>query len=209
MSRPLKDIEAEKFRELTRGLSARAAAINIFNFIRDIPYYIDLEHFEFDNGPGEMLASGRGSCFPKHFLLGGMLTELGFGIEYYLYSFFWKDQALAMSEEALKRAAKIPATYHTACKIRSGREWLTLDATWNKELSKMGFSVNDNWDGKSATKLAIVPFEETKFKSGREVFSFVQKKFGSYSLGERLELSRFTIEFNRWIGKVENNGRGK
>lgn len=198
----LKGIAKKKFEELTGGLSLKEAAVNVFGFIRDIPYYIDPEHFKLDKGPDEMLALGRGSCFPKHYLLGEMFRELGLEVEYFLYPFHWKDQGLAMPDELKRRAVKIPATCHMSCKVLEDGKWITVDATWNKALLGSGFKVNDSWDGRKSLRLAVIPADEIRAASRAKAAGMVQKMFVSYTLGERLELSRFTIEFNRWMGKI-------
>ena len=209
MSEGLRGIAAERFDMLTRGFLPDADAINVFNFIRDIPYYIDPEQFDANEGPCNMLLSGRGSCFPKHYLLGAMLEKLGFRIEYSLHAFHWKDQAMAMPEEAALRASGLPKTYHMACRMLSRGKWVTLDVTWNKELSANGFPVNENWDAKSGTKLAVSAFDEIRAGTAFEAAKLAKKKFSAYTLGERLELSRFTIELNRWILEIGNDGRKK
>ncbi|MFA6637207.1 MAG: hypothetical protein WCV56_08945 [Candidatus Omnitrophota bacterium] len=209
MGSELKGIAVEKFDMLTRGLLPAAAAINVFNFIRDIPYYIDPEQFDADEGPCNMLVSGRGSCFPKHYLLGAMLEKLGFRIEYSLYAFHWKDQAIALPEEARRRAFGVPQTYHMACRMFSRVKWVTLDVTWNKELYAKGFPVNMDWDAESGTKLAVSAFDEIPAGTAPEAAKLAKKKFSAYTLGERLELSRFTIELNRWVRQMGNEGRKK
>jgi hypothetical protein len=205
----LRGIAAERFDGLTRGLLPAAAAVNVFNFIRDIPYYIDPEQFDADEGPCNMLLSGRGSCFPKHYLLGAMLEKLGFRIEYSLHAFHWKDQAMSMPDEAVRRASGLPETYHIACRMFSREKWVTLDVTWNRELLARGFPVNMDWDAESGTKLAVSAFDEITAGTAFDAAKLAKKKFSAYTLGERLEFSRFTIEFNRWIGEMGNEGRKK
>jgi transglutaminase-like putative cysteine protease len=202
------NIAKEKFSELTAGFSPEKAAVRVFNFIRDIPYRIDPEQFDLDKGPEGMILSGRGSCFPKHYLLGSMLEKLGFTVKYSVYPFYWKDQILPMPEEVTFRSGKIPVTYHLACRVVSGEGNFTIDATWNPALSRAGFIVNENWDVKSSTRLAVETKEEIKVESASSAAKLVQERFDLYTLGERLELSRFTIEFNRWMENLEK-GEGK
>ena len=202
MGSVLTGIAAEKFNEWTSGLSSKDAAITVFKEIRDIPYYIDMEQFDLDKGPAGMLHSGRGSCFPKHYLLGGMLREIGFGIEYSVYPFYWKDQNMAMPEKVKYYIKKIPVTYHVACRMLSEKRWITVDATWNRVLAGAGFHINENWNAKDDTELAVIPDDEIKVKDAKRAAELVRQKFATYTLGERLELSRFTIEFNRWMEQI-------
>jgi len=192
-------LAAEKFRELTDGSPVLDAASSVFDFIRDIPYRVDPRQFHLDEGPEEMIRSNRGSCFPKHYLLGSMLGALGFEVRYSVYVFYWKDQCQNMPEEVLCRAGKIPATYHLALRIVSDREQAIVDATWDKALLKAGFPVNESWDPRGGTRLAVLPEEEIRADTAFSAAKIVRDRFDRYTLGERLELSRFTIEFNRWM----------
>ena len=202
----LTGIAAEKFEELTLGLSREDAAVSVFNYVRDIPYYIDLEHFDLQKGPCEMLLSDRGSCFPKHYLLGAMLDELEFEVAYHLYPFNWKDQELGMPEEVMYHAMKIPETCHIACKMFVEEKWIIVDATWSTAFSGLGFRVNDSWDGKKNLELAVIPSNELRAGDAEHAEKIVKDMFVSYTLGERLELSRFTIEFNKWMKRTEREG---
>jgi hypothetical protein len=199
VSAKLTGIAAEEFKRLTRGLLPSDAAVNVFDFIRDIPYYIDPEQFDMNDGPCNMLISGRGSCFPKHYLLGSMLEKLGFRVGYSLHAFNWKDQNFVMPDDVSRLAARIPETYHMACRLFSGGKWVDLDATWNKELAVHGFPVNENWDGKRGTRPAVSAFEVISANSVREAAVLARTKFSAYTVSQRLGLSRFTAALNKWV----------
>ena len=68
------DMVDEKFREWTSGKDAVQARISIYQKIRDIPYAVipelnDAERYV------DILRLGKGSCTPKHFLLGNMFQR--------------------------------------------------------------------------------------------------------------------------------------
>ena len=73
------DIVDIKFKEWTEGLNSTESRINIFEKVRDIPYFIDPTLWDFDEGPSKMLRLGKGSCTPKHYLLGRMFQKMGLG----------------------------------------------------------------------------------------------------------------------------------
>ena len=194
-------IEAKYF-EWTEGLSPEESRVNIFEKIRDIPYHIDLRLLSFENGPEGMLKAGRGSCSPKHYLLGMMLNKLGIPVKYCTYPFLWEDMLLDCPEVLNDLSGRIPVTYHHASRAFIGGEWVLLDATWDAPLKKAGFPVNEGWDGRQNTLLAVKALDEIVYDDPRRRDAALKKAMEAYSLPEKLELSRFTGEFNRWLGEI-------
>jgi len=196
------DIIKKKFREWTEGLSPEKSLVKIFSQIRDIPYFIDLRLLDLANGPRGMLEDGKGSCTPKHYLMGMMYGRLGYKTRYMTYSFNWKDIGADYPKEVRDMADEIPVTYHLACKVLIDGKWLLIDATWDTPLAKAGFPVNKNWDGKSGTILAVKPVKEFIHDDAGERDRAFREKMASYTLTEKLELSRFTAALNAWLDKV-------
>jgi len=196
------DIVQEKYEEWTSGLPPEQARINVFEKIRDIAYYIDLRLLSLKKGPAGMLSAGRGSCTPKHFLLGMMLEKLGLPVKYISYPFHWKDMGLECPRAVRETALRIPVTYHHANSVFIEDKWVLLDATWDPQMEKAGFPVNARWDGKSDTALAVAAGRPVEFSDIQQQDKAIKAEFRSYSLTDKLELSRFTLEFNRWIGKL-------
>jgi len=192
-------IVEDTFTEWTKGLSAEESRVRIFEKIRDIPYYIDPAHFDFEKGPTGTLEDNRGSCTPKHYIMGVMYGKLGLTVEYCTYGFHWKDQKLDYSKEVMAMAKKLPVAYHLACRVFIEGKWILVDATWDPSLAFAGFPVNIDWDGKSDTTLAVTPTEDHSCGDIHKRESTFSEKLSAYSLGEKLELSRFTIALNRWL----------
>ena len=71
----MNELFEQKFREWTRGKSSLKARLNIFQKIRDIPYAVIPELVDGENYI-DILKLGKGSCTPKHFLLGQMYQRL-------------------------------------------------------------------------------------------------------------------------------------
>ena len=188
--------------EWTRGLTSEEAHIKLFNKVRDIPYFVDLEMFSLQKGPGKMLKCNKGSCTPKHYLLGMMFDRLGLSVKYCTYSFWWRDQKVDYTEKVLEMAGKLPLTYHLACEVLIEGNWVLVDATWDLPLKKAGFPVNEKWDGKSDTILAVSAEEKITCTTLEERDKDFTKKVSRYTSSEKLALSRFSKELNKWLEEV-------
>jgi len=99
------DIVKRQLEEWSSGKDLRGAMIAVFEGVRDIPYEVVPHIRNSVEGPREILKYGRGSCTPKHFLLGQMFEALGGLIEAIngANSFNW-DEIGAMEWPAYKKA---------------------------------------------------------------------------------------------------------
>ena len=188
-----------KFKEWTEGLSDVEARISIFEHIRDIPYFIDPELMNVKTGPAEMLKVCKGSCTPKHYLLGEMFEKLDLGVRHCTFPFDWKEIDIQYSPKLEELVRKVPVTYHHACRVLIGGEWVLVDATWDESLAGRGFPVTENWDGKSNTLLAVKAKEEICFDSAEERDKDVKERLADYDLSDKLALSRFSAQLNKWL----------
>ena len=196
-------IVEDTFREWTEGFSPEGGLIRVFEAIRDIPYYIDVEHLGLEKGPEGMLRDKRGSCSPKHYLMGMVCGKLGVPVKYCTYAFNWKDQKVDYPDGLRGMAEKLPVTYHLACKALIKEKWVLLDATWDPALAIVGFPVNIDWDGESDTKLAVESEgEQSTCVDIHDRDRMFAEMSSAYSLGEKLELSRFTIGLNKWLEDI-------
>lgn len=186
----------------TKDLSPEESRVEVFNKIRNIPYFIDAEMISLEKGPRKMLKCNGGSCTPKHYLLGMMYDRIGLQVRYCTYSFWWRDQKVDYSEKVQDLADKLPLTYHLACEVLIEGSWILVDATWDLPLGKVGFPVNEQWNGKSDTLLAVTPEEKITCATLRERDEDFIGKMSLYTSGEKLALSRFSKGFNRWLEEV-------
>jgi transglutaminase-like putative cysteine protease len=198
----MQDIIEAKYIEWTDGLTPEESTVNIFDKIRDIPYYVIAEHLDLEKGPSGMLKENKGSCTPKHYLLGMMYQRLGVDVRYHTYSFMWKDLDIEYSGVLKDLSERIPVTYHLACEAFLGERWVLLDATWDKGLAGTDFPVNENWDGKSNTILAIKSINDFIHEDAAKRDKEIKEKTAAYSLPEKLELSRFSGELNKWLDQI-------
>jgi len=188
----------ERFEAWTKGLNPREARISIFTHIRDIPYYLVPQIDDPRRWAGSILKNNKGSCSPKHYLLGLLFEKLGIKISYVTYPFRWSGQGIKYPPELKKLAAGSPIGYHVACKAYLKNRWVLVDATWDTALKKRGFPINDGWDGVSDTLNAVIPLEELVHKTLDERLTYVAGKKALWTPEERASYAKFIEEFNRW-----------
>ena len=199
------DIVQKTFVEWTNNLSGTDARISIFSQIRDIPYAVIPEISNPADGPQELLRRMKGSCAPKHFLLGRMFGMLRIPIQYVSYPFSWNVKSVAYPPELRKLAEAVPIGYHLACKARIENEWVVIDATWDRPLAPVGFPVNESWDGASDTKLAVQPLDEMVHENAQERMRFLQARKSSWTADDHARTDRFTSALNIWLEEVRRN----
>ncbi len=192
----------EKFDEWTGGTLSRQSRITVFEKVRNIPYGIYYDQLNLTNGPSSMLRRGKGSCSPKHYLLGLIYERMGVKVRYCTYPFRWSDMNVGYPGTLKDLAAGMPVTYHLACSILVDGKWTLVDATWEPALKPAGFPVNEQWDGKSDTVLAVKPLDEYVHDEAGLREKFFQRRAAGYTLPEKLELSRFSLELNKWLDEI-------
>ncbi len=200
------NIIAEKLVHWTTDLGPRASRIAIFEHIRDIPYAIVTGLGDPIQGPIRMLDQKRGYCEPKHFLMYAMYQRLGIPVKYATYPFRWGAQDLDYPRKLEKLADKMPTGYHLACKVKIKGEWILVDATLDLPLKRLGFPVNESWDGACHTLNAVKPEEEIIHENEEERMEYVRAI--GWRLLNRKEKAlslRFYDEFNKWSQKARNS----
>ena len=168
------EIVDQKFREWTKGKDAVQARVSIYQRIRDIPYDVipelnDAERYV------EILKLGRGSCTPKHFLLGNMYQRLGLLVLYVVYPFRWDNFGIYYPPRLRRLAEELPTSHHLACKVDIDGELVLVDATLdsaltNQALKRFGLTVNKEWDGVSNTLLPMNPCGEEQLYHPSEAY---------------------------------------
>jgi len=196
------DIVRRRLTEWTEGLGSREARIRVFEGVRDIPYEVIPRIRTSRDGPRGILEMGRGSCTPKHFLLGRMFEAMGLGVRYVTYPFPWDQKGVDYPDELRRLAAKLPTEYHLAIHAEVEGRWARVDATWDLPLWKVGFPVNKEWDGASDTKIAVDYIEEVVHASAEERDEYVQGKKSEWSPEDFERAGRFVEGLNAWLRQV-------
>jgi hypothetical protein len=129
--------------------------IDLYKKAQAIPYFCFTKR-----DPDLLFKKNKGSCVEKNLFLGEEFKKLRIPVKYLLIKFDWND--LPIPKEIIKKLkiggfTSILSTWHLALKIKIDKKWIFVDATWDPGLEKAGFPVTRNWDGKSDTKLAVIP----------------------------------------------------
>jgi transglutaminase-like putative cysteine protease len=151
------DIIRQTFHRLTDGCDPLRSRIMLFERVRDIPYY-----YPSSRDPNEVLERGRGSCSGKHYLLGELYRLLGLEVRHMICTHRFNESPIvfpAPMQEMLRKNEIVDL--HDYLQIALDGEWVDIDATWERGLREFGFPVNEDWDGKSAMLLSVVPEDFT------------------------------------------------
>ncbi len=198
------EIILEKFDEWTRNLSPKEGRIRIFEKIRDIPFLITRAG-SLESSLVKLLIQNQGHCLPKHLLLGIMYQKLNVPIKYAIYPFRWSEQDINFPQELRKMVEDLPPDHHLACKACIHDEWVLLDATWDPPLKRVGFPVNEAWNGVHDTVNAVKSSEETLHNSIREGIEYVGSR--TYYNEEQYVLwCKFYDSLNRWLKDIRKIG---
>jgi len=185
-----------------RILSPIESRIKIFEKIRDIPYAVIPEFIDPERGPVGILTKNNGSCSPKHFLLGIMYRKLEIPIKYVSYPFYWGELDADAPLNVRKLADEMPLGYHVACKAYINERWMLIDATWDPPLKRVGFPVNEVWDGVSDTINAVKSHEEIVHENEHERMEYLNTKTAWYREKEKTLSNEFYNKFNNWLEEV-------
>lgn len=189
------------FREWTTGLSPHEQMISIFFHIRDIPYALVPFSGNQISGPEQLLRDGKGSCGPKHRLLGEMFAMLGIRVRYQTWPFRWSDPSLLYPPQLRISAARMDITHHLACRALLNGQWILVDATWDLPLEIGGFPVNLTWDGISDTRLAVHPVEQQQIPD----FYRAHKQDNRDIVQRRNGREEFVYLFNVWLNEIRSH----
>jgi hypothetical protein len=100
----------------------------------------------------------------------------------------------------MKLADGMPNGYHLACKAYINGGWILVDATWDLPLKKLGFPVNESWDGVSDTLNAVKPEQEIIHENDGERLEYIRKRGWRLLTEKEKALSlRFFDELNEWL----------
>ncbi len=190
----MSEILDEKFAQWTEGKNTTQARLSIYEKVRDIPYAVvpelnDTERYV------EILRYGKGSCMPKHLLLGHMYERLGLLIIYAVFPFRWDGAEIDYPPHIRRLAEELPLAYHLACRVDIGGELVLVDATVDSALERLGLPVNRTWDGVSNTLLPINPCGEEQLYHPSEAHFTQARDPDEKSM-------RFYNELNQWLEEV-------
>lgn len=180
----------EKFKEWTTNLSSLDDKLRvIFENIRDIPYYISSDQDE-----EYIFREGRGKCKPKHEVLRYMFRRLSVRVRYLWVEFNWEQLPIPTGIVDLLEDKN---GIHLACEALIDGSWVYVDATWDSGLKDAGFPVNEEWDGKSGTRLAVTP--SGRIRHSNTILKGLDTIKDIIYSGSDENRERFYAKFNAWL----------
>ncbi|MFB3919892.1 MAG: hypothetical protein ACE14U_07490 [Candidatus Velamenicoccus archaeovorus] len=193
------DIIPAKFSQWTAHLDSKEARISVYDHIRDIPYAIVPELRDPALGPAGMLELGKGSCIPKHFLLGMFFQKLGIPVRYCTYLYSWDDPRIKYPPDLRSIVKELPMGTHLACRAHVEGQWVLIDATWDSGLKKAGFPVNEDWDGLRPTKNAVKPVREIIHETVEDRVKYTAEAKKSWTEAQMRAYEKFPAVYNKWL----------
>lgn len=203
----MSEIVDSAFRDWTGGREPVDARISLFEHVRDIPYAVIPHIRNYESGPGELLRGMRGSCTPKHFLLGILFERLGLEIRYATFPFSWNDSEIRYPDELRELAAALPTEYHLALRVLIDGGWRLVDATWDTPMKEAGFPVNESWDGMSDTLLAVKPIEEIENRDAGDRDACVKERKSGWSDDDHAREKLFCEKLNLWLASLRSHDK--
>ncbi len=131
--------------DLTEGLIKQQGRIAIFEFVRDFEYLINTWR---PHNPEDLLTFQYGDCRHKADLLGALFEHAGYEIRPVKVVFDLADLPIPLD---ILKIRGITKSLHNATEVYINNKWVYIDATWNKDLKRLGFPVTEDWDGINPT----------------------------------------------------------
>ena len=185
----------------TDGLPHEQKIIRLFEKVRDIPY-ADIG----SRNASDVFKQNKGTCSGKHELLKELYQEIGVQVKNFLIMHRFKYMSVNYSAEIKKILDRSDILDpHNFIKILVNNKWIIVDATWDKALKKLGFIVNENWDGHSDMKITVVPtgniYETTN--------PILLKKELISKLSAQVQKDRklFLKELTKWLDKLRSENK--
>jgi hypothetical protein len=189
----MSEVIEQEFNRWAEGKTAKEARVAIYERIRDIPYAVIPELIDGARYV-EILRLGKGSCTPKHMLLGDIYQRLGLLVLYATYPFRWDEFEIDYPPKLRKLAKAMPVSFHLALKVDIEGKLVLVDATVDRALEGLGLPVNRKWNGTSDTLLPIRPVGEEQLYHPLEARN-MERVVDEGSL-------TFYRELNSWLEEV-------
>ena len=167
--------------------------IAVFNEVRDAPYSIPLTMADIPRS---------NNCSSKANRLGAMLNSGGIKTRQRLCRFKWQVGALP-SKLLAKNPSPEGLHQFLEALIPETDEWVTVDATWDTKLAKAAGLPFIEWDGLSATRIALKPLEILPQKEGDMLMERMENN--PQEIEKILDKNQeFFSLLNKWFEKVRN-----
>jgi hypothetical protein len=178
--------------EWTGMRSVQDKIVMLFERVRDIPY-----GSIGSRDPGDVYTAHEGTCSGKHELLKELYQELGLETKDYIAMHRFKDMTVSFPEQLqqiLDRSDIVDP--HNFFKLHVEGRWVTVDVTWDFPLKKMGFVVNEDWDGKTDMELCVVPLSISETD---DPMAFKKNEIAHLTSKVQADRKLFLDELTKWV----------
>ena len=169
--------------------------ILLFNKVRDIPYgNID------SRNPKDVYLQQKGTCSGKHELLKGLYKSLGIPVKNYIILHSFNSLPVKYPKNIKDFLSKnMIIDPHNFLKIKIEEQWIIVDVTWDLPLKNLGFSVNENWNGKIDCNISVVQGREI-MKTENSILK-KQELLSKFSVLEQKNRKQFLQLLTGWLEK--------
>lgn len=173
-------------------------AVPAYMQVRDTPFALGADGGDLN----ALITEGVGGCTRKHLFLADRLKRSGFKVDLGIATFDWRE--LPIPSEILS-LLKNPIQYHMFLYVRDTRidaPEMHLDATWDRRIKHLGFTVSD-WDGVNSTPIAVPAKRSWRQNyavlKARSITSSIIRNLLNLNKGK--EQTPFNDSFNMWLNE--------
>ena len=147
----MENLYQQIIKKWTKSDSFTQQVIDIFEKVRDIPYGSIASRQGID-----VYNNNQGTCSGKHQLLKALYLEMGIPVKDFiiLHNFNNLPAAFPVNIQQIFKEQTVTDP-HNFIKIKINDKWIAVDATWDIGLKKLGFPINENWNGTSDMEISV------------------------------------------------------
>ena len=172
--------------------------VDIFNFVRDIPYG-DI----WSRNPEDVYFNNKGTCSWKHELLKSLYLFIWVEVKECVIIHHFRNLSVDFPEEIkLILDSEDILDPHNLLMIRLDEDWIKVDCTWDLPMKLLWFQVNENRDGKSDQKICVI--QEWEIMELNNAIKFKEDFINDLSILQREKRKLFLKKFTEWLDVWRN-----
>ncbi len=189
--------EEAAFRGLLNG-DAELSVDRAFALVRDMPY-----KRASSREPEAIIREWRGTCSGKHYLLKDLFEELGFDARIVMCTHQFTEENTAHFPAGLRAQLSwgpIPDV-HTFVRLKSGVDWMDVDATWPRQTGPLGMPINETFLTGVDMAIACGPIETLEVPGGVAPQAFKERLIEAHCGSQTDRRDRFIEDMSQWLAQ--------